>query len=100
MITFKLLILAMSLLGVGMLAMAIHGVYRHIIGKPLISRAETPFPFIFWPFAIFTTLMLLAGRLPVLFGNRFWFLDKVFALVAVIAAIVAIVASVIESLTV
>jgi len=54
----------------------------HFLGRPVLSVTNEPVPFLIWPFYLFMLLMVLAGLLPVLFGQPYWLLDKVFALIS------------------
>lgn len=82
MILFKIICLLMTILCFSGIVYGVRGIVLHLLGRPILSDTNDPVPFFVWPFGLFTIVMALAGLLPVLFGQPYWLLDKVFALIS------------------
>jgi len=79
---FQIICLLMTVLCFSGIAYAVRGMILHLLGRPILSRTNDPAPFVIWPFFLFVMFMFLAGLLPVLFGQPYWLLDRVFALIS------------------
>ena len=54
---------------------------RQLRGQQQYTAYAAPIPWVVWPLALLTGLLLIAASLPGLLGNPMWLLDHVFALI-------------------
>jgi hypothetical protein len=75
------ILLLFTLFGVLVCAWAARRWLRQLGGQQQYTANAVAIPWVVWPLALFTGLLLIAASLPGLLGQPRWFLDHVFALV-------------------
>jgi hypothetical protein len=69
-----------TLFGVLVCAWAARRWFRQLQGQQQYSAHAAAIPWVVWPLAQFTGLLLIAASLPGVLGQPMWLLDRVFAL--------------------
>ena len=75
------ILLFFTLLGILVCAWAVRRWLRQLRGQEQYTAYAVPIPWVVWPLALLTGLLLIAASLPGLVGDPMWLLNRVFAVI-------------------